>query len=464
MKYLILSIFSINIFCMPWLESYDAEKINEIERKISSCPNNIFLYSSYPVAYGNIIFQINNFLVNKNLNIECINELKDLKFFLENSYKDGKKEIGYQSGYDNILIQDFGKRAYRDPHIYLLKSGVSNNLAYQIRISNNIKTNEILLDDSYVSLKSNNNIFSIGRKSRWWSPSERSSLILSNSARPTFGFELKNYNPIIPKSSFLQFLGAVDYEFFINKLEKERTISNTLLFGNRVTFYPNSDLKLSLLRLAQFGGDGRPEDAKTIFNMLIGRDNTSENLTFKEQPGNQLAGIDFVYNPSYVRNLKIYGQSIGEDEAGMFPSRKFSLVGLNMNINLFDIPMSVSFDSYDTFSGIKNYTYNHGLYKDGLRYYQMPIGAAIDADSEEKSTTFKLKLKNNINLKLVIRDSVINKNNSKTNFLSNQRLDINGYDLGINYRFKNLTFDLLYIRNTSSNNKNDLLFRLLYSY
>lgn len=451
---------------MPWLESYDIEKINKIEQKISSCPNNVLLYSSYPVSYGNIIFQINNFLVNKELNAECINELKDLRFFLENSFKDGKKEIGYQSGYDSILIQDFGKRTYRDSHIYLLKSGVSNNLAYQIKISNNNDADKILFDDSYISLKSKNNIFSIGRKSRWWSPSERASLILSNSARPTYGFEIKNYNPIIPKSSFFRFLGAVDYEFFINKLEKERAISNTLLFGNRVTFYPNSELKLSLLRLAQFGGDDRPKDAKTIFNMLIGRDNTSKNLTFKGQPGNQLAGIDFVYNPSYMRNLKVYGQSIGEDEAGMFPSRKFNLVGFKMNINLNAIPMSVSFDRYDTFSGIKNYTYNHGLYKDGLRYYKMPIGAAIDADSEERSATLKLILKSNLNLKLVIRDNVINKNNSKKNFWSNERLDINGYDLGINYTFKNYNFDILYIRNNSANINiiNDLMFRVSYSY
>ena len=59
--------------------------------------------------------------------------------------------------------------------------------------------------------------------------------------------------------------------FFVNKLEKEREIPNTLLFGNRVTFKPHDSFKFSLLRLAQFGGKDRPKDVGTILKMLAGR-------------------------------------------------------------------------------------------------------------------------------------------------------------------------------------------------
>ena len=78
------------------------------------------------------------------------------------------------------------------------------------------------------------------------------------------------------------------------------------------------------MRLAQFGGDGRPTDSSTILNMILGRDNTSENLTFEEQPGNQIAGFDISY---HLNDIIFYGQLIGEDEAGLFPSRKLKLIG-----------------------------------------------------------------------------------------------------------------------------------------
>ena len=72
---------------------------------------------------------------------------------------------------------------------------------------------------------------------------------------------------------------------------------------------------------------------------------------------------------------------IGEDEAGYFPSRKLSLFGFSYYLN---DPNSLkfNFDYIDTYSGIKNYSYNHNLYKSGLRYYRIPIGASLDADSE----------------------------------------------------------------------------------
>ena len=86
------------------------------------------------------------------------------------------------------------------------------------------------------------------------------------------------------------------------------------------------------------------------------------------------------------------------------------------------VPSSISFDYYDTFSGIKNYTYNHGLYKDGLRHYKKPIGAAVDADSKELALTYKTKISDNINFKLVLSDTTINKNNSNKNYWTDKKL------------------------------------------
>ena len=447
---------------MPWVELDDFKKL---DLNTPSCSENIFLTSSYPVSYSSIVFQIDGFIKNSKETESCISSLLSLKEKLENLYKKGSSEIGYQSGYDSFYIQDSGRRVYKNDIFFISQSNVINNFAYKFKIAKDLETQDTFFDESYVSMKLSNNIFTFGRKSRWWSPSERVSLILSNSARPTYGIELKNYTPIKPKIDFIKFIGALDYEFFINRLESERHISNALLFGNRINIYPNNRFQLSFIRLAQFGGDNRPQDAKTILNMLIGRDNTSQNLSFKDQPGNQLAGIDFKFKPRKLKNIEIYGQSIGEDEAGMFPSRKFHLLGTKIYLNNQTVPSSISFDYYDTFSGIKNYTYNHGLYKDGLRHYKKPIGAAVDADSKELALTYKTKISDNINFKLVLSDTTINKNNSNKNYWTDKKIKIKGADINFTYTYKRFNFNLIFLMHNNQsilNDKSNYIFSLSY--
>ena len=123
----------------------------------------------------------------------------------------------------------------------------------------------------------------MGRLSRWWSPSKETSLILSNTARPQVGIEVSNYMPKKIENKYFKLFNKFSYEVFINKLEEDRHISNTLLFGQRFSFKPHKSLDISLVRTAQFGGDGRPTDIKTIKNMLLGKDNTNRNLSFNDQ-------------------------------------------------------------------------------------------------------------------------------------------------------------------------------------
>jgi hypothetical protein len=288
-------------------------------------------------------------------------------------------------------------------------------------------------------------------------------LILSNSARPTKGLEIRNYLPIEPKSKYLSFLGEVNYEIFLNRLEKNRTIPNALLFGNRVSIKPSEKLHISLMRLAQFGGDGRPTDSSTIVNMILGRDNTSENLTFEEQPGNQIAGFDVSYN---LNDIILYGQLVGEDEAGLFPSRKLKLIGSSWSNEEKIIPIKISIDYIDTFSGINNYTYNHSLYKDGLRHYKIPIGASIDADSKSLATSIKTSFKNTT-YKATINKINLNRNNNPKNAWSISKKDFYQINLFISKKVRNFDIEFHYIyRNKSIEEfkKNNAFINIAYKF
>ena len=142
-------------------------------------------------------------------------------------------------------------------------------------------------------------------------PSNNTSLILSNAARPMPIIEISNYEKINLNKGLFKLLGNLNYEVFLSKFERNREIPNAVLFGNRISLNPHERLKISLLRVAQFGGKGRVVNSSTIKNMILGKDTTNRNLNFEDQPGNQIAGIDFSYRILNTNNLYLYGQYLG---------------------------------------------------------------------------------------------------------------------------------------------------------
>ena len=442
MRFIFLIFLSFNILSEPWVNVSDSRYLNDINHKLKACNHSGQSYISYPVSYGEINFYLEKIENDNSNNDLCKKNINNIKTDLRNKFIQTKEVIfGIQSGTNDKHFQTKSYRYLKADNYYFSLSDINSNFAYKLKFIVD-KNNKNYFDGSYLSYKHKNHIFTIGRIDRWWSPSESYSLIMSNSARPSPGVEYKNYKPIESKINFLKFLGHVNYEFFVNKLEKEREIPNTLLFGNRITFNPHERLKFSFLRLAQFGGENRSKDASTILNMLIGKDNTSSSISFYEQPGNQLGGFDFIYTPKINRNLKIYGQTIGEDEAGYFPSRKMTLLGFSYYINNLN-PSRLSIDFIDTFNGFKNSSYNHDLYKSGLRYHGIPIGASIDADSEALKLALTSKY-NNVDFALSFTDTQLNKNNSLLNYWTTKNASFNSLGLSIKYRYQKAYIDLIY--------------------
>lgn len=450
----------------PWIGLDEINSFNRFTDNNYDCSYWIdSLSNAYPLTYAEIYF-ILSIEQKKDENFKCHDEINHYLLLAKDSINEESFVIGYQSGTDDPYMQTAKKRYYENDNIYLTYTKVHNQFAYKINLINDIEASSVYFDESYLSYKLRNNSLSVGRISRWWSPSNKYSLILSNSARPSYGIELKNLAPITPNNKLFSLMGHINYEFFLNKLEKNRSIPNTILFGNRVSFQPSSNLNISLLRLAQFGGDDRPKDFNTFINLLIGKDNSSNKLSSDKEPGNQLAGIDFSYFIKNKNRLKIYGQMIGEDEAGFFPARKIYLYGSSFILPKFN-NLKVSFDYIDTFSGIQNYTYNHYIYEDGLRYYKKPIGASIDADSEAVSITLNQSISDSLRYELSINEISLNKNNSNLNYWSNDNKDFTEINLLISHTINDYNFEMVFVnRNKKFENfrKSNIFFRIKYNF
>lgn len=245
---------------------------------------------------------------------------------------------------------------------------------------------ELRLDGSYLAATAGNWVFGIGVIDRWWGPGWQSSLILSSNARPIPALWLNRASAFAPETRWLQWLGPWQLTAFAGQYESDRAVPDAKLIGMRFTFRPVSGLDIGLSRAIMFGGEGRPENASTLWNALIGRDNGQ---LAENDPGNQLGSIDARYGFAVgQQTMGLYAQMMGEDEAGAFPARKSWLFGVDITSQLFGHDQQW-FAEYintlaDDFPGdaMPNITYDHSRYRTGYRYYGRSQGASFDGDAE----------------------------------------------------------------------------------
>jgi Capsule assembly protein Wzi len=252
---------------------------------------------------------------------------------------------------------------------------------------------EARADGSVLGVAIGNYLVSANTLDRWWGPGWDGSLILSNNARsiPAFSIDRNFTDPF--DSKWLSWIGPWDLAVMMGELESSRHIPNAKFFGMRFNFRPLPSLEIGLSRTAQWCGDGRPCNFSTFTDLLLGRDNLGDGgVVTGNEPGNQLAGIDYRFSSALVAiPISFYGQFIGEDEAGGFPSRFLGQIGIETRgitanystWQIFGEVASTTCRFYDTNNdtALSNCAYNHGIYETGYRYRSRPIGHGVDNDS-----------------------------------------------------------------------------------
>jgi hypothetical protein len=246
---------------------------------------------------------------------------------------------------------------------------------------------EIRLDGSYLAGAFSNWVVGAGAIDRWWGPGWQSSLILSNNARPIPSVWVNRKDTYALDSSWLGWLGPWDFTVLAGQYESDRAIPDAKLIGMRFTFRPIEGMDVGFSRVIMVGGEGRPENASTLWDAIIGRDNSQDGA--ENDPGNQLGSIDVRYGFSVgQQTMGVYAQMMGEDEAGAFPARKSWLFGVDWTSSLFNGDQQW-FAEYtntlaDDFLGnaMPNISYEHFQYQTGYRYYGRNMATGFDGDAE----------------------------------------------------------------------------------
>lgn len=421
-------LLSIDVYSSNFIGMEDQSMTDKMYFISKQCDINTNFLIESPVSYSKAYHVFSNALKEKNLDDYCNFKIE---FFLNLLRKKSNKltqQLGYEYLDSQYFFQDKSKRLQLDSNLYYLQSYSSKNFAYNLKIRKNDE-NEFTFDESYFSFLINNLYISMGRKERWWGPSNETSLIFSNSSRPQLGISLGNYKRLEPKTPIIKkIIGNYDFEIFLNKLENNRFIPKTLMLGNRFSFNPHERVNISLSRIAMFSGKGRSLDSDDILRIILGNDTGNSEIDSSDTPGNQIAGIDLNISLLKHKNLDIYGQLYGEDGldpiiddrwiGAIFPSKRFSSFGLKFSQLKLNSANYIAYDSIDTYSSSHpNITYNHNIYKSGYRYYDLPIGASIDADSKSHTFTIFRELDKSF-LKIRLSRIHLNRNNNNLSIFS----------------------------------------------
>lgn len=387
-----LFIASTSVVAEPWLDTRDAWLRADIEALASHGVINTPI-TTWPLPWARIVKDIDNADLNdapESL-VPALMRVKR-KARIETS-KDSRSELSFKAGNKGKVLRHFGDNRREKAEISSSNKGMTKNFAWNIEATKAFSPfdgEEERLDNSYVAGIWGNWIFSAGAQERWYGPGWDSSLILSNNARPVPSLSLqRNYaDPF--ESKWLSWIGPWSVSAFAGQLESDRFIPHAKLLGMSVTFKPFDSLEIGLRRTAQWGGEGRPESLSSLIDLAIGRTNCDQiadgcdDRLNSNEAGNQLAGVDFDWRlPTKKYIGSIYGQLVGEDEAGYAPSRKFYQLGYKNNFSISDILVTSYIEYADTENEYaKNLTYEHAIYRTGYRTKSRSIGSTFDADTE----------------------------------------------------------------------------------
>lgn len=301
------------------------------------------------------------------------------------------------------LLRTFDYAPREEGEVQGTASWIGNRFAGRLSLTSVTSPEDgksVRFDGSYGAVVLGNWMFSFGQMDRWWGPGWNGSLILGTNARPLPAVALdRNYAEAFDLP-VLRWFGPWSVSLILGRQEEERIVANPLVLGLRVTVRPTPYLELGATRVAQWCGEGRPCDLETLRNVIIGNDNRNDDLTVDEEPGNQLAGVDFRWSlKRFDLPIAFYGQLIGEDEASGLPSRWLGQAGFEHWRSVSRHSVRIWGEVSDTGAGVldnrvPDFAYESGIYRSGYRYFGRSQGHPADNDTLTFTLGSRLRMEN----------------------------------------------------------------------
>jgi len=413
--FILLSIFSTQIFTDPWISAKDEFLVKKLE--YLSIKDGFSIDSTaYPMPLALL----------RNPNEDMFNNISLMADYIAVAdkivEKESKKfinEIGFSSNSEFNPFRFIDSKFKDKNSFFFSNSYLGERFASKISMTiyeSPFEERKYDFSDSYLALVSGNFILGIGNYDRWWGPSHHASLILSNYSKSSPGLFIRSLEGFTSPLPLINYFGKLNFSFFANQLESNRGIKNPYLLGGRLSMNPVNGFTIGLTRSIMFGGKGKDNSLKALWDSISGDASTMKG----EQDGNidnELAGFDLKYSFN-LNNVvwSFYGQYIGEDGTDYWPWRTFYSLGTEFIYLEQGKLRSLVIEYIDTYyNGVDtgtNITYEHGSYTSGYRYKGTPLGAFIDGDSNYAHISFNGEINNFTNLEFSVLYGNLNKDKS----------------------------------------------------
>jgi len=393
-------IFIFPALAEPWIDTSDIYLKANIQL-LADSGHIITPVTTYPLMWHDINRDL------KKINTGKLTSIQHNAYrYIRHQFKLASKNqtrIKAQIGSDDTRFTGFGD-SYRETNSVQIQSttmmeNFATNISYSYYPDAKDGDDEKRWDNSYLAAFWGNWVIAVGKQDRWFGPTWDTSLSLSNNARPMTAVSLTRKSAQAFTIPFTEFDIPWTVTTFMGQMDDDREVKDALLWGFRFNFKPFKNLEVGVTRLAQWGGDGRPQDLETFWNVLIGKDNCGAGglvCDANNEPGNQQAGFDMRYSFNlFDTPLALYGQYFaedGDDSGGLSMVTKAKYQGgIDMQLDLFSLPTTAYIEYTDTYQvcsalngrdDIGDCYYEHKIYKTGMRYEGRTLGSQYDNDAK----------------------------------------------------------------------------------
>ena len=306
------------------------------------------------------------------------------------------------------------------------KSNINFNLGYSKKsLSSQLSLNfddhdKLSFDNSYVNYEKGIANLTIGKVDHIWSFSEKSSLILSSNSRPLEALSLKLENRF--NTNWLPSTANWSVELINGSTNNSYNGKNSMLTGARAVISPTEKLSFEFIQTSQWGDQNEKLYSVNIDALLFANTNNGKNARI-----NKMAGFGLSYSvPLNENTYRFYGQAIGEDEAGNFPSCYAYMAGFELTAKKIKFPTTLTIEAIDTrvkrsthgYCG-PNTMYNNGVYD--YVNYDTVLGVPIDTEGTSLEFFGQSQVNNNLSINYSTKFLSINDKDYSQHRLSSKR-------------------------------------------
>ena len=378
------------LMASPWVDTSDnylRQSLQTLSQAgIISGPVN-----TYPLMWKNIVADLAQAQVQPTAELNFA--LAHVRSALNASQHHYIAGIKLKASSDPSLFQSFGESYFEQSNVSLFKQYLGDNWAAKTQLNyrnteDGSNEQHLTYDGSYLAFIVGNWVLAVDQMPLWWGPGQQTSLLISNNARPIPSVRLSRHGWQATDNMLFSWLGPWSFTSYLGQGEHQSSPSQIKHFGARFSARPLPQLEFGLSRVSQWGGDGLDNSLGGFSDMLLLRDNDTDNA-------DNMAAFDLTFHTRLAGWPLSFYTELADDNSGSELSKPLQLYGVRSYFGSVSAIHTLSLewsDSYIRCDGRPqqgNCAYEGELYPQGYRRYGRVIGSGYGADARVLSAAYR---------------------------------------------------------------------------